>query len=115
MNHDPVDLLNRATKAALTRRMGYYRLGAVGIRGRDQKIVTATNERNIERLWSIHAEARLCKKLTPDSIVAVARLLSDDSWAMSRPCESCQRLLKRVGVKVVYYTIGISEYGVLKL
>lgn len=85
----------------------HFRLGAVGIR-KDGKTVSARNSPTPHRNPKAHAEARLARKLTPDSIVFVSRNLHNGDSAMSKPCKSCQRILKSVGVKKVYYT---TDYG----
>lgn len=80
----------------------------------DGASVHAVNSRIEERAWQPHAEARLCRKVDVNAVVYVLREAKGE-WANSRPCENCQRLMKRKGVKRVYYTIGPSEYGVLTL
>lgn len=91
-----------------------FHLGAAGLR-KDGVLVSAYNERRERVDWRHHAEARLCRKLTPWSIVAVVRLRGDGVWAMARPCASCLRCLLRVGVRRVYYSVAPGEYGVLTL
>lgn len=89
-----------------------FRLAAAGIRN-DGVLVASFNGAPKEPEWQHHAESRLCRKLTPDSTVAVVRILANGSWAMARPCEGCQRCLKRIGVKKVYYSIAPDEFGVM--
>jgi cytidine deaminase len=90
-------------------------LGAVGLR-KDGVIVTAKNVAATDTVPTHHAEARLVRKLTPDSIVWVARVLrSTDEWTMSRPCVSCQGRLRASGVKKVIYTISKDEWGTIQL
>lgn len=86
---------------------------ALAIRA-DGALVHAVNSRIKEPAWQPHAEARLCRKVDVNAVVYVLREAKGE-WANSRPCENCQRLMKRKGVKRVYYTIGPSEYGVLTL
>ena len=81
----------------------HYSLGAIGIRS-DGVVVTARNSAVPERTPQAHAEARLAKKLTPNSVVFVCRTTKNGENAMAKPCESCQRILKSVGVKKVYYS-----------
>lgn len=109
-------LLDLAVKAARSRLEHNYpfRLGAAGLR-KDGVVVVSFNGVPKFPNWKHHAESRLCKKLTPESIVAVARVLWNGELANSRPCKGCQKCLRRKGVSVVYYTIGPGEYGVLKL
>ena len=115
----PSRLLDVATGAALSRlnqvHKQYFRLGAAGVRGEDGVLVVSYNGSPREPEWAHHAEARLCRKLTPKSVVAVARVLANGSWTMAKPCPSCQRCLRRVGVERVYYTISPGEYGVMLL
>ena len=89
-------------------------LGAVGIR-KDGVLVTSRNVASREVALSHHAEARLTRKLTPDSEVWVARVRKNGEWAMARPCESCQKRLRTSGVKRVTYTIEPNEWGILDL
>jgi len=114
-------LLDLAHGAALTR-IGWktngvtqnFRLGAAAERA-DGKLVVAVNGLALRPCWNCHAEARLCRKLTPDSVVAVVRVDGDGQWKLARPCESCQRCLKRSGVKRVFYSIAPNEYGTMLL
>ena len=90
-------------------------LGAVGLRN-DGVIVTAKNIAAANIVPTHHAEARVVRKLTPNSIVWVARVLrSTDEWTMSRPCAGCQIRMKAAGVKKVVYTIGPDEWGTIDL
>lgn len=81
-----------------------WRLGAVGVRA-DGVIVQARNGAAIGPTPAAHAEGRLAAKLTPGSVVFVARVLrKDGTAALAKPCKSCQALLKAAGVVRVYYT-----------
>lgn len=92
-----------------------FLLGAVGIRN-DGVIVTSRNISATDHAPRHHAEARLSRKLTPNSIVWVARVARrDGAWAMARPCQGCQMRMKTVGVEKVFYTIAPGEWGVLEL
>ena len=99
-----------AAKGADRRR---YRLGAVGIRS-DGAIVKSKNIPNKYPEPQAHAEARLAKKLDKNSIVYVVRIDANNRLTESRPCASCQRILRFKGVKRVYYSISETEYGVIK-
>lgn len=89
-----------------------FRLGAVGLRS-DGKLVASFNGAPKEPEWKHHSETRLARKLTPNSTVAVVRILADGTWALAKPCNSCETCLRRVGVKRVYYSISLNEFGVL--
>jgi tRNA(Arg) A34 adenosine deaminase TadA len=90
------------------------KLGAVGLRN-DGVLVYSKNISTVDCFPHAHAEARLTKKLTKNSIVWVARVTSDGNWAMSRPCNNCENALRMTGVKKVVYTIGPNEWGVIHL
>jgi hypothetical protein len=89
-------------------------LGAVGLRN-DGVIVASKNVASRDVALSHHAEARLSRKLTPNSEVWVARVRKNGEWAMAKPCASCQLKLRVAGVTRVVYTIDINEWGVLDL
>lgn len=42
-------------------------------------------------------------------VLYIVRLLRDDSRAMSKPCESCTRFLKAVGIRKVYYSYDATK------
>ncbi len=91
-----------------------FRLGAVGIRN-DGALVSSTNGPSPFPCPEVHAEARLCHKLTPGSTVWVARIRHDGSLALARPCHTCQKRLRSAGVLKVIYTISDVEHGVLNI
>lgn len=90
-----------------------FYIGAIAIRS-DDVLVAAYNGSAKEPTPEAHCEARLCRKLDRNAIVYVARTLSNGNWAMSRPCEDCQRALRRSYVKRVYYTIDHNEFGCME-
>jgi len=92
-----------------------FRLGAVGMRN-DGVIVTSRNIAATDVTPQAHAEARVSKKLTVDSIVWVARISRGlEDWALARPCFRCLHRLKSSGVRKVVYTIAPNEWGVIQL
>ena len=92
-----------------------FYLGAVGLRN-DGVLVTAKNIASKNIVPTHHAEARVVRKLTPNSVVWVARVSrSNGGWTMSRPCENCQRIMRSAGVKKVVYTIAPNEWGTIQL
>lgn len=60
-----------------------------------------------------HAEQRISRKIDTGAEVYVARLFRTGEWALSKPCKSCETMLRARGVRRVYYTIAEHEYGVL--
>lgn len=91
-----------------------FTLGAVGIRN-DGVVVSSRNVSALDYAPDHHAEARLVRKMTPNSTVWVARVLKNGTWAMAKPCRPCQRRLKAAGVRRVVYTIDHNEWGVMDL
>lgn len=90
-----------------------FYLGAVGLRN-DGVIVTSKNVAATDIVPTHHAEARVIRKLTPDSVIWVARISRvDGHWTMSRPCSGCQRRMRAAGVRKVVYTIGPDEWGTI--
>lgn len=90
-------------------------LGAVGLRN-DGVIVSAKNVAATDIVPTHHAEARVVKKMTPDSTIWVARVSrSTGNWTMARPCSGCQRRMKTAGVRKVVYTIDPEEWGTINL
>lgn len=98
----------------------HYIVGAAGIR-KDGVLVVSRNSPTHNVNPDIHAEARLCDKLTPNSVVYVARWLRGGGYANAQPCVCCEARLRAAGVKRVYYTMSWDQgplennYGVLKL
>lgn len=90
-----------------------FLLGAVCLR-KDGAVVSAYNTTvPHHQTPSAHAEARVLRKSTPNSILWVARVLKDrKTWAMSRPCKFCRAAIENSGITRVYYTIAPHEYGV---
>ena len=92
-----------------------FYLGAVGLRN-DGVIVTAKNVAATDVVPTHHAEARVIRKLTPNSTIWVARVSRlNGTWTTSRPCSGCQKRMKVAGVKKVIYTIGPDEWGTIQL
>ena len=83
---------------------------------KDGVIVTSRNIPATDVTPEAHAEARVDKKLTMDSIVWVARVgKGTRDWALARPCDRCQLRMKTAGVRKVIYTISPGEWGTMQL
>ena len=92
-----------------------FLLGAIGIRA-DQVMVKALNGPTYIPNRFAHAEYRLARKMTPNSVVYVVRILvSTGEFAMAKPCRNCVKMMKSRGVRRVYYTTGPTQYGVMDL
>ena len=109
-----------AAKVAVLKkdRRSFY-LGAVAVRG-DGIIVSTSNGPAImsgnEKNYfpKAHAEHRLCRKLTPGSVVYVVRVRRGDKKVCNaRPCKTCQNAMRKRGVTKVIYSISPNEYGTM--
>ena len=91
-----------------------FYLAALGIRSSDNVIVKSYNGTAKDPTPNIHAEARCVKKLTPNSVMYVARIMiGSGAFGCARPCCDCLSAIKNMGLRKVYYTIGNSRYGVI--
>lgn len=119
--------LNEA-KLQATKSQCNYRLGAITIRknrilGRGPNLTKThtmmQRETGANRLLGIHAEIHAAIKSGYDqlagSTVFVARITKDNRYAMAKPCKICQKILKRMYVKQVYFTIDENTYGRMTL
>ncbi|NDB84787.1 MAG: hypothetical protein EB127_19080 [Alphaproteobacteria bacterium] len=99
-----------------------FYLGAVGCRT-DNRIVHAKNlsviDRSIDQSRAYrksiqaHAEYRLTRKLGFGATVYVARVArGTKEFAMARPCELCQAVLRSYRVEKVYYSINENQFGI---
>lgn len=61
-------------------------------------------------LAHLHAEVDACLGLRPYDVSGadafVYRVLTDDAPALARPCDMCMAVLKKMGIKRVFYTTG---------
>lgn len=92
-------------------------VGAIGFRT-DGTLVHACNggdQLNVSP--ASHAEARLLRKIDKYApVIYVARYRRDTGkLALARPCSTCLPRLKSMKIKVVYYSISDSEYGMIDI
>lgn len=102
-----------------------YRVGAVLLKGR--KIVNAkTNTGKSHRILAaftsfplLHAETNCVVSHGFDNCdglsIAVARVHKNGDLSMARPCPTCEKVLKEVGIKKVYYTTWNGKWECEKL
>ena len=122
--------LERAIKSALKHEYGTdirYRLCAVLVKGgsilsigfNDTSINSFVRHYATAPHTNLHAEvdailqARRKSDLNGCKIY-VARVRRDNSVALARPCNMCQNVLARYGIRTAIYTINENEHGVLK-
>ena len=60
---------------------------------------------------SVHAEARIVRKLGNCGTVYVARVRRDGSFGLAKPCNHCLASMRSRRVEVVYYTIDNKNWG----
>lgn len=113
MRHD--SYLRLALKIAGKEIKYQHNLGAVITRG-GAVISKATNIYEN----GAHAEARAIAKARSNgseltgSIIYVARYMRSREFGMAKPCEHCQNLIKRCGIKLVVYTDNFGNFGTYK-
>lgn len=92
-----------------------YRMGAVLYHGKKPIIAKPNSNKNhaINQLFTdrpirLHAEANVIKSIGINACrnksLFVVRVQKDGRTTMSKPCDSCQELIKLVGIKKVFYT-----------
>src|SRR5678816_4513466 len=91
-----------------------YRLGAVIVNKKLIEVAKVNSLKTNPRLCRhfiyphFHAESSAIFSLGLDNCYGkdlyVVRVKRDGSTAMAKPCTQCQRLIKDVGIKEVYYT-----------
>ena len=102
-------LIKLATGAALAGGpLRNYQVGAAALR-KDGTFVAACNgcihsDRVPSKVPYVHAEARLARKLDVGAIVCVVRLSKAGEYKLAFPCPRCFALLKRRGVKRIYFS-----------
>lgn len=118
-------MIRLATKAAKGSKFVRARVGAVIVRG-NRVLATGCNRIGYSRLLpdrafpeSIHAEQQAILQLLKErrqhemvgSTMYVSRVNNLGMARLSRPCDSCQRLIESVGIRKVIYTTdtGIEE------
>jgi deoxycytidylate deaminase len=111
------ELMHLALRIAL-KSISKYRLGAV-IAKRKKILQVGFNQmgkthpqmqKYVKGDWTpgLHAEVDCCLGLPAEDLlgadVYVGRIMKNGLPSLARPCEVCQRFLKNVGVRVVYYS-----------
>lgn len=110
MRNEIFHYLKIAAEAAKRGEARNFYLGCVGIRN-DGAMVFSNNTKTQQPLIETHAEFKISKRLTPDSVLYVARILRSGDYALAKPCKPCFRALRARGVQTIYYTICNGEFG----
>lgn len=119
MSNKHRSLLSRASVIASTSEQN-FKHGAILTKG-GSVISVGINRRRTNpalldqedyRLSSVHAEVAAIKGShgadLKGAVIYVARVNNAGEQMMSKPCEECQKVLRDVGVKKVFYTIDSS-------
>jgi hypothetical protein len=112
------DLARESAVSTGTHDKRSFLLGAIGIRAKDNVMVSAKNgavfhsSKDKSVLSLSHCEPRLLRKLGKGGTIWIVRVLKKDgSLAMSRPCAYCRPIVKGHETKMVYYSIDPVHYG----
>ena len=109
------DILWEAANLAFKRRdKRSHFVGAIGVRA-DGTRVASYNSPAPMKEPSIHAEARLSRKLDVGATVWVARMSCNGHLAMAKPCPRCEKALRLRGVRRVIYSTGPESFECLDL
>ena len=90
-------------------------LVAIGVRTDGATVFSHNSSGKISRCAQTHAEIRLANKLDRNATVFITRINYLGIWCLAKPCHNCLTRLQRLGVKKIYYTIALNEYGVIKI
>lgn len=93
-------LLQQATKARYK-----FALGALVLK--QGRVVGAGYNRAYDKgpdCAELLALKKTPKSLRPNSEVVVARFRSSGTFGMAKPCDRCEKALRKAGVKKVYYS-----------
>ena len=107
-------LIKLATGAALAGDpFRNHMLGASALR-KDGTYVASHNgcihsDKIKSRIPYVHAESRLGRKLDVGAIVCVIRVNRQGKFGLAFPCPRCFSLLKRRGVKRIYFSTGVNQ------
>jgi hypothetical protein len=106
------DIAAQLTKARQDGRA--FLLGCVAMR-KDGAMVSAINSASEYPNRLLHSEYRISRKCDVGSVVYVARVrLLNSQFALAKPCNSCQKVLRSRGISKVFYTIdNFGSYGMM--
>lgn len=106
-----IKLARETAISGRTKDKGYH-LASVCIRS-DGSITKGHNTRSNDQNRFVHAEAKSILKAGHGAkLLIVVRVFADNTLALAKPCNSCQRLIKQYKVKKVIYSISNNEFGV---
>lgn len=91
-----------------------FLVGSVAVR-KDGTMVQAINSPTQEPDRTTHSEYRISKKCDVGAMVYVVRVrLLNGLHAMSRPCKTCEKIMRHRGISKAFYTIDhLGSYGVM--
>lgn len=107
-----------------------YKLGCILVHG--SKIVSKGHNKSTKthkiayynhdhlEFATVHAEVdtliNVSKEIARKSDLYVVRVRrKDHKFAMAKPCKMCEKIIKKMGVKRIIYTINDNEFGIIDL
>lgn len=100
--------LSESKKSSYKVPMGAVVVHKNTIVGRGCNIAHSTGEPNDGMHAEIAAINNTTAKYRKDGVLFVGRVNKDDELAMAKPCQSCETILKKLGIKRIWYS---SEDG----
>lgn len=100
--------LNEATKSSYKVPMGAVVIQKNKIVGRGHNIAHSTGEINDGIHAEISAINNTTAKYRKGSVLVVGRVNKNSELAIAKPCQSCETILKKLGVKRVWYSTELG-------
>lgn len=113
-----------------TKSQSRFRLGAVVAKrtrtlgvgfNRMDKTHPTMQRNNPDKSWTpgLHAEVHACLgvelTLLQGATIYVARLRKDGRFGLAQPCEICNRFLRGVGIRAVFFTTNTNNWDEVEL
>jgi len=106
-----------ALKAAKRSKFYSHRVGAAIFIG--SNLISTGHNRHKSHpksvCWTMHAEfsslVRLIREDLSNAVLYVTRLTRTNKVSCAKPCEACQKIILKLGIKKVYYT---NHEGILE-
>lgn len=83
-----------------------------GVNGEKSSIKFKRTFSDKSEAYCCHAEMQVIDKAqaTKDDVLYVTRFRKDSKLTMSRPCSECMKHIKRVGIKVIWWTTWEGQW-----
>lgn len=107
LSNNSIDLLTQRMKKKASQSNSKYHISAIAFDERGDFIAQTKNEVPIDGVdphpgAGVHAEAKLIRKYgTKVKTILLARVGHGGDWRYIKPCDKCQALADKMGVKII--------------